>query len=519
MKKTKRSLTLSLLLVLMLSLLITSCSTGPATTTSTPSAESNVSQETSQEEEFVLFSNLPEVDYTGETFKVIVEGDHISIYMSVEFMPQETSYDTLKTAVGERNDLITEKFGVEFEEYRTTSSTEMVTTLTTNAMAGISEYDMVMPYMSDAATLALEGHFFDLNNKDLAGMENIHLNMPYYDQGSVRDLSVAGKNYFVTGDLSLLALACTHAIIFNKDVIGERGLENPYDLVASGKWTLDKMAEMCRGITADDDGTPGFGYTDSYGFLVNDNFVNSLYIGAGQRFTTKNNNDEPIIAVDNESAARVYDKIYSFVTDTNAVSQFSAANNGYNTTAAAANKNIWVAALESIANKKALFRAMAIIDIFDQGDYDCDFGVLPAPKLDEAQDNYYNRVSTVYATCVAIPKNVRDPEMSAIITDALMQASTETTKRAYFQTIMQDRKVQDTESEEMLQIIFDSRVYDLASIYHWGGSNEADLNSISGFMNAIAISGTNTFTSQWQAIESIVKADMEDTLDAYYNND
>ncbi|MBO7157550.1 MAG: hypothetical protein J6W31_03010, partial [Clostridia bacterium] len=230
-------------------------------------------------------------------------------------------------------------------------------------------------------------------------------------------------------------------------------------------------------------------------------------------------NDEPIIAVDSESAARVYDKIYSFVTDTTAVCQFSAANNGYNTTSAAAGKNIWVAALESIESKKALFRAMAIIDIFDQGDYECDFGVLPAPKLDEAQESYYNRVSTVYATCVAIPKNVRDPEMSAIITDALMQASTETTKRAYFQTIMQDRKVQDTESAEMLQLIFDSRVYDLASIYHWGGSNEADLNSISGFMNAIAISGTNTFTSQWQAIESSVKADMEDTLDAYYNND
>jgi hypothetical protein len=109
--------------------------------------------------------------------------------------------------------------------------------------------------------------------------------------------------------------------------------------------------------------------------------------------------------------------------------------------------------------------------------------------------------------------------MSAIITEALMQASTETTKRAYFQTIMQDGKVQDTESEEMLQSIFDSRLYDLASIYHWGGSNELDLNSISGFMNAIATSGANTFTSQWQAIESIVKADMEDTLDAYYNND
>lgn len=513
MKKTKRTLSLCLLLVLMLSLLLTACSKDPATTTSTPSAGNDVSQETSKEEEFVLFSNLPDVNYNGETFKVIVEGDHMTTYMSVEFLPQESSYDTLKKAVGDRNDLIAERFGVEFEEFRTTSNGQMVTDLTTNAMAGTSEYDMVMPYMSDAATLALEGYFYDLNDLDY-----INLEMDYYDQGSVKDLSVAGKNYFVTGDLSLLSLACTHAIIFNKDVIGDRGLENPFDLVKSGKWTLDKMLEMSRQITANDDDNPEWTHKDSYGFLINDNFVNSLYIGAGQRFTTKNNNDEPIVAVDSENAARVYDKIYSFVTDTSAVCQFSAAGNSYYASATNAGKNIWVAALESIAEKTALFRAMAIIDIFDQGDYECDFGVLPTPKLDEAQDEYYSRVSTVYATCVAIPKNVRDPEMSAVITDALMQASTETTKYAYFETIMQDRKVADNDSSEMLQYIFDGRVYDLASIYHWGGTGEGDLNSISGFMNAIAISGANTFTSQWEAIESAVLADMEDTLDAYYND-
>lgn len=513
MKKTKRTLSLCLLLVLMLSLLLTACSKDPATTTSTPSAGNDVSQETSKEEEFVLFSNLPDVNYNGETFKVIVEGDHMTTYMSVEFLPQESSYDTLKKAVGDRNDLIAERFGVEFEEFRTTSNGQMVTDLTTNAMAGTSEYDMVMPYMSDAATLALEGYFYDLNDLDY-----INLEMDYYDQGSVKDLSVAGKNYFVTGDLSLLSLACTHAIIFNKDVIGDRGLENPFDLVKSGKWTLDKMLEMSRQITANDDDNPEWTHKDTYGFLINDNFVNSLYIGAGQRFTTKNNNDEPIVAVDSENAARVYDKIYSFVTDTSAVCQFSAAGNSYYASATNAGKNIWVAALESIAEKKALFRAMAIIDIFDQGDYECDFGVLPTPKLDEAQDEYYSRVSTVYATCVAIPKNVRDPEMSAVITDALMQASTETTKYAYFETIMQDRKVADNDSSEMLQYIFDGRVYDLASIYHWGGTGEGDINAISGFMNAIAISGANTFTSQWEAIESAVLADMEDTLDAYYND-
>ncbi len=510
MKKTKRPLTLCLLLVLMLSLLMTACNTAEQTT-STPSGD--VSQETSKDEEFVLFSNLPDVNYGGDTFSVIVEGDYMGTYMSMEFLPQESSYDTLKKAVGDRNDLIAERFGVEFTEFRTSSHGEMVSTLTTNAVAGISEYDMAMPYMSDAATLALEGYFYDLNTLD-----DINLDMFYYDQGSVNDLSVAGKNYFVTGDLSLLSLACTHAIIFNKEMIGDHNLDNPFELVKDGKWTIDKMLEMSRVVTANDDDNPEWTHKDTYGFLINDNFVNSLYIGAGQRFTTKDSNDEPIIAVDNESASRVYDKIYSFVTDTSGVCQFSASGNSYYAAATNAGKGIWVAALESIAEKNALFRAMAVIDIFDQGDYECDFGVLPTPKLNEAQDQYYSRVSTVYATCVAIPKNVKDPDMSAIITDALMQASTETTKYAYFETIMQDRKVADNDSSEMLQYIFDGRVYDLASIYHWGGTSEADILSISGFMNAIAISGSNTFTSQWEAIESSVITAMEDTVEAYLND-
>ncbi len=517
MKKTRRSLSLCLLMLLVVSLLITACSKSESNTTSDTSGGNVSSQggQTSKDpsEDFVLFSNLPEISYNGEDFTVLVEGDHMTTYKSVEFTPQEDTYDTLKKAVGDRNDLISERFGVNFVEYRTASHGEMVSTLTTNAVAGISAYDMVMPYMSDAATLALEGYFYDL-----AKLDHINLEMFYYDQGSVADLSVAGRSYFVTGDLSLLSLACTHAIVFNKDMIIDNNLESPYDLVNNGKWTIDKLQEMARTVTSDTSEPSGMDYLDTYGFLVNDNFINSLYIGTGQRFTTKNNKDEPTIANTGEAPTRVYDKIYNFVTDVTSTSQFSAAGNSYYTSATAAGENIWVAATESVADKRALFRAMAIIDIFDLGEYTCNFGVLPIPKLDEAQENYFSRVSTVYATCVAIPKNVGDPEKSAIITDALMQASTKTTKLAYFETVMTDRKVQDPESEDMLEIIFAGRVYDLASIYHWGGTGESDINSISGFMNAIAISGSNTFTSQWQAIESSVQAAMDDTLDAYLSD-
>lgn len=508
MKKTCFSRLLCLVLVCVFALIATACgeaaeeSSGGGTVSGTKSETSG--------EEFVLFSNLPEKNYGGAEFTVLVEGDYRGTYASVELTAQANSYDNLNTAILDRNNLITERFGVEIVEERTAQAGDMLSNLQENAIAGVSTYDMVMPYMSNAATLALEEYLYDL-----ASLENIHLNESYYDQGSVADLSVAGKNYFVTGDLSLLAFACTHAIVFNKDMIKEYGLEDPYHLAESGKWTIDKLEEMASVVTEDTDGESGMSYTDTYGFLVNDNFISSMYIGAGQRMTTKDNNDEPIIAINGEGPARVYDKIYSFVTNTTASCQFSAANNSFNTTATAAGKTVWEAATEAVASKRALFRAMALIDILDLGEYDCNFGVLPTPKYDEAQEEYYSRVSTVYATCVAIPVNVRDAEMSAIITDALMQASTDTAKDAYFQVIMKERKIQDTESEEMLDIIFDSRVYDLASVYHWGGTGEGDAASISGFMNTVAVSGSNTFVSTWQSIESSVQTAMAETVDAY----
>ncbi len=473
-------------------------------------SSTTTSQTVSEDDKFELFANLPAKNYSGKEFTVLVEGDHMTTYRSIELVAQPESYSGLNTAIQTRNDLITEKFGIEIVEERTAAHGEMLSTLRENALAGTSIYDMVMPYMSDAATLALEGALYDLNE-----LEHIHLDQKYYDQGSVSDLSVAGKNYFVTGDLSLLSFACTHAIVFNKDMIKDNNMEDPYTLVENGEWTLDKLLEMSSKVTGDTDGESGMSYTDTYGFLVNDNFILSMYIGAGQRLTSKDNNDHPAIAITGEGPARVYEKIYDLVTNVSATCQFSSESNSYYTSATAAGKNIWVAAIESIADKRALFRAMALIDIFDHGDYECNFGVLPVPKFDAAQDEYHSRVSTVYASSIAIPFNVEDPEMSAIITDALMQASTDTTKNAYFQVIMKERKVQDTESEKMLDIIFNSRVYDLGSIYHWGGTSESDAASISGFMNVIATSGSNTFASSWQSIESAVQAKMDETITAY----
>ncbi len=509
----KRFFSLALALLLLLSLV--ACQSNSNADTSSAGDSASSESEVSKEEEFVLFSNLPEVNYEGKPIRFLVEGDYMDTYKSVEVMPHATSYDTLNSAITDRNNLVEERFGVKIEEFRTSSSSEMANTLTENATAGISEYDIVMPYVPAAARAAQEGYFVDL-----AAMEGlINKEMFYYDQGCVQGLSIGGKNYFLTGDMTLLASDVTHVLLFNKDVAADYHLESPYDLVKDGKWTIDKLGEMARAVTAPYDDNPDWTHKDKYGFLVNHNFISSMFIGAGLRFTDKDSNDEPIITVYSEGSAKVFEKIFNLVNDPTACGQIDNTARGFGSYAVKDGKTVWVAATESIAEQRCLFRAVALNSILALGEYDCNFGVLPTPKLDEAQENYYCRVSTIYASCVAIPVNAQDTEMSAIIIDAMMQASTDTVTEAYIEVIMKERKIQDDESEAMMDLIFDSRTYDFGTVFNWGGTGEADSNSITGFMNNIAWSGTNTFVSSWETIANGVEQAMKETTEVFKNLD
>ena len=269
---------------------------------------------------------------------------------------------------------------------------------------------------------------------------------------------------------------------------------------------------MAKKVTADIDGTTGMSNTDRYGFLINGNFVTSMYIGSGHSLTGKDKDDLPYIQIieEVETAAPIFNKIFELVNDETATGRIDDTAGSYYSSAVAGGGTCWSAATESVANKLALFRSMAIIDIIDLGEFECNFGILPAPKFSVEQDDYHSFVSTLYATCVAIPSSAPDSEMSSIIAQAMCEASTETTKNAYFEVILKLRKIQDNESEAMLDKIFDGRVYDLGVIHSWGGTN-----SIGTFMNTVAFSGTQTFISTLDTITPTVEADLEKTLDAY----
>ncbi len=458
-----------------------------------------------------MFEGLPETTYGGTEITILVEGDYRDTYKSVEICEHEDSPTVLNENIITRNGYVESRFDVKIKETYTDQSLPMTQMITNAVAANNKDYDIIMPYVPDAARMSLNNYLVLLNEQPY-----IDLDAPCWDQNARNSLSINNKNYFLVGDANLLSLGCTHAIIFNKDLISELKLDDPYELVENGEWTIDKLKEMATDATANIDGNSNWTEKDRWGFLVNKNFVTSMYIGSGHTLVGKDGDDFPYLKITNETttAAPIFQKIAELVNDQTACAKIDGTG-PYNTAITSANGNVWTAAIDSIANKLALFRAMAIIDIVQQGNTDCNFGILPVPKYSKNQDAYHSLVSTIYTTTFAIPSTAEDKEMSAIIIQALTEASTSTTRYAYEQTILKDRKIQDNESEEMFDEIFNGRVYDLGCVFNWGGESPEDANSVGSFMNEVAFSGSTNMTTKLDSIKSMIQTDLNNTIELF----
>jgi hypothetical protein len=95
-----------------------------------------------------------------------------------------------------------------------------------------------------------------------------------------------------------------------------------------------------------------------------------------------------------------------------------------------------------------------------------DFGLLPHPKYYEHQEQYLTlMIDTVPA--FGIPVTVQDIERTGIFMEAMTGVSAEILMPAYYDVSLHSKFTRDEESIEMLDIIRDGRVFDLAVLYNW----------------------------------------------------
>ena len=517
---TKRLFAL-LLGLLMLCPLLVACGGDNGGTTSTPatsggttSGDTNSTPEGGEgsiyldENDQYTVENLgmPEFNFNKDTFTVCVTSNvKETTYFSEEIAPDlyDTTDTVLNDAVKARNDLITEKYGVEIVAFQVDN---VASTVSQDTTSGVATYDAALPFMGQAAPLAQQNMLYDLKQFS----DYIHLDAPWWDQDANENLSIAGKLYFTTGDISIMQKIVSSAILFNKNIYDEVFAErygSMYDVVREGKWTLDLMVEMGREVTYESDDIAGMNFEDHWG-MIGTNGIGGFFIASGNKLIAKDQNDIPYLQFGSEASVLYAQKVLETFQDD---SWFA---NTQKLPATWPEKNVWEGAMGAFGNDRTLFYPSAFSAVKKLRTYDVagHMGIIPSPKASVEQDTYYTSANIYYAYGICIPTNVEDPEFSAYMIELMACGGKNFITPAYYEVTLKGRDAKDYDSEDMLDnYIFNNVVYDLGVLYDFGGIN-------SMFTSLMGSDSTNV-ASHLEGIEGAIQDKIDEYVDAYELND
>ena len=403
---------------------------------------------------------------------------------------EEQNGEPVNDAIYLRNAIVEDRLNVKITE--TVSMNNSAPTLMRRIInAGSDEYDVAIGQSWGMGPLATERMFVNLN--EVTGLQ---LDKPWWDQHSIRDYSIQDHLYFMTGDYNLINNDATWMLYFNKEMTQNLGLPMPYDLVRDGKWTFDRQMEYQKAAAFKISDDPEWTAEDRWGQVTHTQHYSGILVAGGEFLVTRDNRGLPVYGQISERFHNVYEKIIDML-QTPGYSM----NVYLNIKGLPADKH----ATYNFLNNDALFCPEILAHTRRFRQMESDFGVLPHPKYDEAQEGYNSYVlGQVTVTCIPIT-NI-NLENTATVIDALGMLSTHTIIPAYYEVSYMGKFFRDEESIDMINIIRNSRMYDIASAYGWA-------NVTSSFEQAAV--NAQAITSVIERNESRVNTAIEKTLERF----
>ncbi len=447
------------------------CAQDPVETV--PAETAPVETETETETETEVSDDLPESDFEGYAFNIYNSNPESNNWFStVHVTAAEDSGDALPSAIYNRNLIVEERLNIKIVE-----SEQDANKIKSAIMAGDGSFDMSLMQGANVLAHAQSGYLMDMYTLPYQNYDK-----PYWDSNAAEQLSLCGKLFMMAGDFITTQIDETICCFFNKNLINDHGLEDPYDLVSEGKWTLDKMGEMAT-ITANDANGDGvYDDNDDYGMLSwRGVFYMFLLNGSGHTLIAKDNNDVPAFTFYNENFVAAYEKIIGIVHSGEAM--YYDAEVKSNTRGLSNNHRVQEIMFPA---DQAMFWVECISWAKALRDMEANFGIIPAPKFDEAQSQYYSCNNGNFFG-MSIPVSVSDVARTSIILEAMQSESSDTVLAAYYDIALKTKLTRDEESAAMIDIIFDTTTYDCSTVYGLGGvkteiytrasNNNADLAS------------------------------------------
>ena len=220
---------------------------------------------------------------------------------------------------------------------------------------------------------------------------------------------------------------------------------------------------------------------DQYAFsdLANTGLATSFLHASGQLIVERDGYDNFRVTLTDEKMDSLLNKLYDYL--------YLEGNTNITNT--------------EFGNGNVLFGSQVLLKLQVLRDSETEFGVIPFPKYDEAQEKYY---SSVWNGLVCVPVTAKDMDCCGAVLETMAYYSGDTLVPAYYEKLLGSKFARDDDSVEMLDIIFDGLVFDIGFCYdNWIKCycvlgtllNQGDTN-----LASFAAANLNTYEEHYRAL-------------------
>ena len=451
------------------------------------------------------------VDYegNGQDFIMLSKQNEDTDFTDCYIDNEEMTGEPVNDAVITRNQAVEEKYNIKISR-----RAEATGYAREAAISDTVDFHVVYDWGFRLTPGVMEGIFYDLN---LLNPENVHLDREYWAPTSHDDLTVAGKLIVFTCDISMNRIAWASFVAFNKKLMDQFGLDYPYTYVNNNTWTYDKYLELVTNSYLDN-GDGIWDQNDIYG--SSGIGISNVVLSTGWKGYTKTEDGHYELDFQLEKLQQIYnnykprfkgntfDKVE--LDDWNKLVDVSKFKSKFRASRYA-----------SFGQDHIMMTGFTMDETYDLSGMESTYGVVPMPKYDASQTEYYHYIDTC-SPMFAIMKQA-DDEFIGIVLEYMSFESKQKLLPAFFEQTIKTKRMSDEEGrdEKMLDIIRDSVHYHFGGIYGTvagiTNANGKVWDPIGTMLNEMLDSGS--FKSVMNKYQSAAKVSLDNFWQTIYDMD
>ena len=391
---------------------------------------------------------VEELDFGGEELnQVAFDWQGYRFY----FFASEENGDIMNDAIYNRTRAVEDALNVKIVlEMHGDNCGTFVTEVKPVILAGDDVYDLMFNHCIDGiSTYASEGYLYNLDN-----LPYVDMTAEWWNRNQMDVLKLGENTYYAVNDMMV---PCPYVIYFSKELVKNLDMEDPYQLVYDGKWTLDQFETMARTAVSDINGDGKMDENDRWGVTAQEvsKYI-SFMTGAGQYITDRDADGRIQLALKTEKTQDMMERFAAMAKD-NVVYMPPSMDRSD---------------MLTLDTGRLMFQLDSLSAAELLREYTVEFGLIPYPKYDEAQKDY---ISLDWGGLLSVPCTITNPELVGAAMELLAWESENEVLPTYYDLVLQGKLARDDDAVKMLDILFDTITYEIGGNYFGFSAGFGDL--------------------------------------------